>query len=220
MIPLPKDWELMSIRVSGNTFQAARRVYIAGPMTSYPEFNFPAFFDAEERWSQAGWLVTNPARIDVDAGFDPVNHAADTLESYMKRDLPEVALCDAIALLPGWQKSTGAPRELQVARWCGLEVYDAVTMELLPEETILEEAQRLVFGPRQADYAHPIVDFTATGRMWGAILGTDDVSAELVGLCMVALKLSRESRVHKRDNLTDIAGYAQTVAMIAEHRAA
>jgi Domain of unknown function (DUF4406)/Domain of unknown function (DUF6378) len=193
-------------------------LFIAGKMTGVEAFNFPAFFDAEERWAEAGWLVTNPARMDTDLGFDPVNHAADTPEAYMKRDLPQVAACDAIALIPGWETSSGCAKELQVARWCGLEVYDATTMELLPEETILEEAQRLVFGPRQAAYGHPLDDFTRTGRIWGAVLGIDDVPAEKVALCMVGLKVSREVNMPGRDNRVDGGGYWGTLELVHQRR--
>jgi hypothetical protein len=85
-------------------------------------------------------------------------------------------------------------------------------------ESVLAEAERLINGPRQADYSHPLDDFTATGRMWGAILGIPDVSPENVALCMVALKVSRESRRHKRDNLTDMAGYAGCAEKVLDER--
>lgn len=49
--------------------------------------------------------------------------------------------------------------------------------------------------------------------MWGAILGVE-VTPVQVGLCMIALKISRECNMHKRDNLTDIAGYAETVNLV------
>ena len=196
-----------------------RRVYIAGPMSGHDLYNFPAFFEAEKDWAQAGWIVVNPARIDVEAGFDPAHDAGDTSEFYMHRDLPEVIGCDAIALLPGWRESPGTEKELTVARWCGLAIYDAVTMELLPDETILEEAQRLVFGPRQAAYGHPLDDLTRTGRIWGAILGIPDVPAETVALCMVGVKVSREVNAHARDNLVDVAGYVQVVIVALAERA-
>jgi hypothetical protein len=86
-------------------------------------------------------------------------------------------------------------------------------------ETILQEAQRLVHGDRGADYGHPIEDFTRTGRIWAAILGLDEVTAEQVALCMAALKISRECNRHKRDNMTDLAGYAETLMMVVEERA-
>lgn len=90
----------------------------------------------------------------------------------------------------------------------------------MSDETVLEEAQRLVFGPRQKAYGHPFDDFGRTGRMWGAILGIPDVPPEKVGLCMVALKVSRECNGHARDNVVDGAGYWGTVDLIHQRRAA
>ena len=82
------------------------------------------------------------------------------------------------------------------------------------EQTILEEANHLIYGPRQESYGHPAEDMGRTGRMWGAILGIDDVSAEKVALCMVAVKMSREVNRPKRDNRVDMAGYAGCVDRI------
>ena len=79
-------------------------------------------------------------------------------------------------------------------------------------KSILEEAHRLVHGDRGADYGSPLDDFTRTARMWSAILGAY-VSAEQVGLCMIALKISRQCNKPKRDNMVDVAGYAETVEM-------
>lgn len=85
-------------------------------------------------------------------------------------------------------------------------------------ETILEEAQRLVHGERQAAYGHPLDDFTRTGRLWAAILGIREVTPQQVGLCMIAVKLSRQCNAPKRDNMTDAAGYAATVQMVVDER--
>lgn len=104
-------------------------------------------------------------------------------------------------------------------------------------ETILQEAQRLVHGDRGASYGHPIDDYTCTGRIWGAILGHwlgskgltlydedgeavefPDVDPRIAALMMVGVKVSREAHKHKRDNLTDTAGYAECVSMIAERQ--
>lgn len=89
----------------------------------------------------------------------------------------------------------------------------------MSESSILREAHALVHGPRNQEYSHPLDDFSCTGRMWGAILGLPGpVSPEQVALCMVALKLSRESRKHKRDNCVDGAGYWECCQMVHEER--
>ena len=202
------------------------RVYLAGPMSGLPEFGFPAFFEAEARFVLNGWEVLSPARLDVEAGFDPKCDEAMPAEFYMRRDLPALIGCDAIALLPGWRRSRGAQNELAVARMCGLVVLDAETMAPLAEESILAEADRLVNGPRQADYDHPQRDFTRTGRKWGATLdewrwsGVPDVPARLVALCMVDLKTVREAHKPKRDNRVDGCGYLAAEQLVLEREGA
>lgn len=84
-------------------------------------------------------------------------------------------------------------------------------------ESVLVEAERLVHGDRQASYGHPIDDFTRTAKMWSAILGFP-ISPEQVGLCMCAVKISRQCNKPKRDNLVDLAGYAETVHMVIEEK--
>ena len=42
------------------------------------------------------------------------------------------------------------------------------------------------------------------------------MTAAQVGLCMIALKISREMFCHTEDNLVDIAGYAETNGMLYE----
>lgn len=86
----------------------------------------------------------------------------------------------------------------------------------MSKETILEEANRLVNGPRQRDYGDPALDFGRTAKIWSAILGIE-VTPQQVGLCMIGVKLSRQVNKPQRDNMVDAAGYAQTVQMVEEY---
>lgn len=84
-----------------------------------------------------------------------------------------------------------------------------------PIENILEEAIRITAGDRQASYGPPDQDFQRTAKMWEAVLQSCVINGELeipprmVAMCMIALKLSRETHQRKRDNWVDIAGYAK-----------
>lgn len=76
------------------------------------------------------------------------------------------------------------------------------------EESVLSEAQRIVDGQRQGDYGSPEDNFARIAAMWSVLLGVE-ISPRKVALCMIALKLARDTHQAKRDNLVDIAGYAQ-----------
>lgn len=88
-------------------------------------------------------------------------------------------------------------------------------------ETILGEAQRLVTGDRQEAYSHPKHDFATTAKFWTVYVerrmesGHKLFQPEDVAAMMRLLKESREAHSHRRDNLTDIAGYSQCQSWIA-----
>lgn len=93
------------------------RVYISGPMTGVKDFNHPAFHAAEARWRLGGWDVVNPVELD-----DTTHKSRYT---YMRQDIKALMDCDAIAMLPGWQKSEGAQAEYDAAIACGIAVFDS-----------------------------------------------------------------------------------------------
>jgi hypothetical protein len=105
------------------------KVYCAGPMSGYPDYNFPAFFAASEFLEQQGYTAINPAQLDIDAGY-PLERLKQLtqdefqkfLKGAMKRDLDAIQSCDALVLLPGWESSKGARAERAVAEWAGLRV--------------------------------------------------------------------------------------------------
>ena len=77
-------------------------------------------------------------------------------------------------------------------------------------KTILQEAQDLVYGDRQADYGTVKENFSTIAKLWSAVLGVE-VSPQQVGLCMVQVKVARQIYKPKRDNLVDGAGYFATI---------
>lgn len=107
------------------------QIYIAGPMTGYPSFNFPEFDAAERRLREAGHEPINPAACDRRDGFDPdadeVTH--EMLRRVMHRDLAFICKSEAIAVLPGWQSSLGCCIEVSLAVRLGLTILDALHLE-------------------------------------------------------------------------------------------
>jgi hypothetical protein len=73
---------------------------------------------------------------------------------------------------------------------------------------LINDANRIISGDRNAVYGDAGEDFTRTGKMWAAILGLDAVRPEQVALCMTALKIGRlcETPGH-RDGWVDGIGY-------------
>jgi hypothetical protein len=79
--------------------------------------------------------------------------------------------------------------------------------------SILEEAEAITNGERQAHYGHPLHDYTKTVGAFNALTGRD-LSPEEGCLFMVCVKLSRQTHMHKRDNLVDAAGYINCIDKI------
>jgi hypothetical protein len=96
------------------------RLYLAGPMTGLPEFNFPAFHAEAKRLRSLGFDVVNPAEVNADTTM--------SWSACMKKDIPELLTCDGVALLDGWAKSKGATLERHVAMEVGLFVLDAAAI--------------------------------------------------------------------------------------------
>lgn len=87
----------------------------------------------------------------------------------------------------------------------------------MSEESILDEAKRIVHGERGENYGHPFEDFSRTAQIWSAVLDID-VTPEQVALCMIGVKISREVNRPKRDNIVDGAGYFETLEMVKQER--
>lgn len=103
------------------------KVYIAGPMRGIPGFNFPAFHDAAKRLRSWGHEVVSPAAHDEGDGFDFTACTGNedlaalgfSLRDALMWDLAQVAECDAVYLLYGWDRSRGAKAELATAAALG-----------------------------------------------------------------------------------------------------
>lgn len=117
--------------------------YLCGPMTGYPQFNFP-LFDAATAWLRAaGWALVSPAELDE----GPVREAALRSATGSRADIPAftaygeilgrdvshlVDACRGIVLLPHWEKSQGARTEVFVGLTHGL---DFVALGVMQDQT-------------------------------------------------------------------------------------
>lgn len=105
-------------------------VYIAGPMRGLPQSNFPAFDRAATILRENEFEVYSPAEHDRQMGYDGERwfDGSDTVSyedqcEMISWDLATIIwACDAIVLLPGWEKSKGAAVEKALADFLGIDV--------------------------------------------------------------------------------------------------
>lgn len=111
------------------------KIYLAGPMRGYKDFNFPAFKAAAALLRADGHSVFSPAEQDIkrQGGVDIAKGTSGELaeievQGFSIRDAIFDDLeyiireADAIALLPGWEASKGVAAELATAKFLNLEI--------------------------------------------------------------------------------------------------
>jgi len=89
--------------------------------------------------------------------------------------------------------------------------------------SVLTEALEATSGDRRRDYDHALPNHQRIAFYWNAhlraigVLGKNaEISPADVAMMMILLKVARQAKTPKRDNLVDIAGYARCVAQIEE----
>jgi hypothetical protein len=92
------------------------KIYIAGPMSGLPDYNFPAFHEAAYGLRLLHHDPLNPA-----TSFDGRQDLE--YEMYIREAVRMVAAADAILMLPNWQSSKGARMELHVACTIGMPTF-------------------------------------------------------------------------------------------------
>lgn len=112
------------------------KVYLAGPMSGIPEFNYPAFHRVAANLRAFGYHVFNPAERDIEVHGTDISCGnlsgsvaqAEADHGFCRRRAlrdDTAWICehaDAIALLPGWEQSSGARAEKALAEALGLHI--------------------------------------------------------------------------------------------------
>lgn len=120
------------------------RLYLAGPMTGIPQFNFPLFESMTRSLRSVGYEVTSPHESDdrdvkIAAWASPLGDPSDLppakegsdLRLTALKNVSDIAGCDGLALLPGWEKSGGAIHEIATAVRFKIPVAPAVIWEYI-----------------------------------------------------------------------------------------
>jgi hypothetical protein len=205
--------------------------YISGPMRGKPDHNRATFMAVEDALRKARPMdrVINPCR-----NFD--GKQTLSVVQYMEKDLQQVIEADQIVLLPGWEESQGALREIELGKWLDkdfalaaptghnptpwrFEPLDgAPQVDPSPRAEACDEAKSLITGDRNNQYGPPTQDFKRTAAMangFGFRVVTHDgaepefLKAHHVAIFMMLLKTSRLAWTPaKRDSWVDDIGYA------------
>jgi hypothetical protein len=101
--------------------------YLAGPMTGYPEFNYPTFAANTIMLRKNGFVVYSPHEVP----WPEVKMEDDALWAYMMRQTKRLQRrCNSIILLPGWASSRGAKLELRRAMDLNHQVFTLIVDDL------------------------------------------------------------------------------------------
>lgn len=87
------------------------KIYLAGPMSGVPDLNRPAFNAKAKEFRDEGHTVLNPASV-----IAPMREA-------LAEEMEWICLhAEAMAFLPGWERSYGARAEHALAVALGLQM--------------------------------------------------------------------------------------------------
>jgi Domain of unknown function (DUF4406) len=111
------------------------KLYLAGPMRGYKDFNFPTFKRAAAILRMKGHVVFSPAENDEEKHGEDISRSITgderdasakgfSLRDALYDDLTYICReADGIALLPGWEQSSGALAEWATAKALSLRFF-------------------------------------------------------------------------------------------------
>ena len=100
-----------------------KTIYIAGPITGKPNFNWDAFYNAESELQDDNWLTVNPCTSALSRKLQQQETISKSdIKDVMLLDISLLANCDAVYMLNGWKESKGACAEYTFAKAIGLQI--------------------------------------------------------------------------------------------------
>lgn len=123
------------------------RCYISGKITGLPPEEYePLFNEAEAKLKAEGYEVTNPVRIAKGIAPELIDQATHTereiWQAIVREDITELMKCEAIYMLPNWERSEGATLEHKIAE--GLRI--TILYEREPRHRDIKEAIEAAMG--------------------------------------------------------------------------
>ena len=104
-----------------NDTERKRRLYIAGPMSGIPDFNYPLFNEVAAFYRAEGYHVENPAENTIDASIaEPFLQ----WQALMRLSIAQLITCDVVVVLPDYIASRGAALEVHIAKSIGIPIFD------------------------------------------------------------------------------------------------
>ena len=111
------------------------RLYLIGPMSGIPSFNYPAFIERAEFFRNEGFEVQSPTSLDSLETFEAAMASPDgrienpvngfTYEDFVGKSIARILAWkpDALVALPGSEYSEGARKESLVAGALGIPTF-------------------------------------------------------------------------------------------------
>ena len=172
-------------------------IYISGPMTGYPAFNYPAFNKLAKELRVAGHEVINPAE---NFGGEDGRPRVD----YMRLDIAHVLSATHVMVLPGWESSRGASLEVEIGRELGLPIIDTWWSPVPRESEPNWRPAMEIVGTLETR----VTEFETAGRSQQAMRGevriTDPVTGGQKGAKLAELGAIDPLALHR---LAEVAGY-------------
>lgn len=117
-----EEWKARKETMRSMGFDLEKKYYLAGPMSGYENYNYPAFADTAAMLRGSGLQIESPHELPW-----PDGHETMPLEKLwadmMKKSGKMMRGCDGIILMQGWPASKGARKELSTALVAGWPVW-------------------------------------------------------------------------------------------------